>query len=357
MKQKFRIRKGERKMKEVSKIFVLTLIYLFSLSVFPSDLEDVLERNTKAVGGKEKLSSISNISVKVGDVTIFASKEGKMKILKGKSPACVEVLVLDGEKIIKNSIRGSEEVKGIEKVLNIFQAKIFSGIFTASSFGRDVKYNGMKNFGMKKFHELSTTIDGTNINLYIDNDDFLMKRAVLTFYTPENEKQEINYDFGPYFENEGIKVPSSWFVSRVGARGNLYEIEEVRFNIDLPEQFFKDINLNIGNVQVSKGELKGNVIDFYERQGRLFIVSNWTKECFGNAGIETGEVVILKILGRDFELSFYQDMEDARRAGTLQRGNLISKTPDTEFYTIFISEPSSLRENLQILQPMELKKR
>lgn len=338
-------------------LLVLSVISLFLLPSFSSDLNEILKKNIQTVGGSERLSSISNLSLKVGDVTIFVRKDGKMKVIKGKRPACTEVLALEGAKISKNTIKGIEEVKGVERLLNIFQAKLLSGIFSLSGFGRELKYNGIKSFGMKKFHELSSTIDNANIYFYLDDEDFLIKRAVLSFYTQENEKQEINYDFGPYFENEGIKVPSSWFVSRVGARGNLYEIDEIEFNLELSEHFFKDVSLNIGNVKISSGELRGNIIDFYERQGRLFLVSNWTAECFEKAGIGTGDTVILRILEKDFELSFYRNMDEAREANALQRGNILCKTPDSEFYTLFISESSDLKENLQILQPIELKKK
>lgn len=335
---------------------VLSVISLFLLPSFSSDLDEILKGNIQAVGGSERLSSISNLSIKVGDVTIFVRKDGKMKVIKGKRPACIEVLALEGAKISKNTIKGIEEVKGVERLFNIFQVKLFSGIFTLSGFGRELKYNGIKSFGMKKFHELSSTIDNANVYLYIDNEDFLIKRAILSFYT-ENEKQEINYDFGPYFENEGIKVPSSWFVSRVGARGNLYEIDEIKFNLELSELFFNDLSLNIGNVKISPRELRGNVIDFYERQGRLFLVSNWTADCFEKAGIGAGDTVILRILEKDFELSFYRNMDEARGANAFQRGNILIKTPDSEFYTLFISESTDLKENLQILQPIELKKK
>lgn len=344
-------------MKEMRKIFVLTVLFLFSLSAFPFTLDEILKKNMEAVGGREKLSAISNLSIKVGELTFYARRDGKVKIVKGKGAVCVEVIVLEGDKIRKNSIKGIEEVKGVERVLNIFQGRLFSGVFTTSGFGEGLKYNGMKSFGMKRFHELTSRVNDVDINLYIDRDDFLIKRAVLSFYDLEKEKQEINYDFGPYLEKDGIKFPSSWFVSKVGARGNLYEIEEVKFNLELPEKFFEDFSLNIGTVRVSEGELKGNVIDFYERQGRLFVVSNWTSECFEKAGIGNGDTVVVMISGKSFELSFYRNIDEARRAGTLQRGNILSKTQETEFYTLFISEFSDLRENLQILQTIELKKK
>ncbi len=300
-------------------IYSLILLSTLSVLTFPSSIEEILNRNIQAVGGMERLSSISNFSLKIGDTTLFVRKDGKMKVLKGKRPVCIEVLIVDENNVRKNSVQGLKDVEGIERLTSIFQAKLISGVFTLSRFGRDLKYNGSKNFGIKKFYEIETRIDGVNIYLYIDMEDFLIKRGVISYLSPENERQELNYDFGPYFDHEGIKIPSSWFVSKVGARGTLYEVEEVKFNEKLQEDFFSDTSLNIGNVSVSIGELKGNVIDFYERQGRTFILTNWTAECFEKAGVETGNLIVFRILNRDFELNFYRDMEEARRACAIQR--------------------------------------
>ncbi len=335
------------------------LILSLALSVlsFPSSVEEILNKNVQAVGGIERLSTISNLSLKVGDFTLFVRRDGKMKVVKGKGPVCIEVLIVDDNNVRRNSIKGLNSVEGVERLTSIFQAKLISGIFTLSNFGKELKYNGTKNFGIKKFYELETKTDGANIHLYIDQEDFLIKRGVISYFSPENERQEINYDFGPYLDYEGIKIPSSWFVSRVGARGILYEVEEIKLNEEIKENLFSETSLNIGDIIVSKGELKGNIIDFYERQGRTFIVTNLTAECFEKAGIETGDVVNLRVLDKDFEFNFFKDMEEARKAGAIQRGKILSKTPDSEFYILFIPGVFDLRENLQILLPIELKKK
>jgi len=338
-------------------ICFLLLSSALSVLSFPSSIEEILNKNVQAVGGIKRLSSISNFSLKVGDFTFFVRKDGKMKVVKGKMQVCLEVLIVDDNNVRRNSIKGLNSVEGVERLTSIFQAKLISGIFTLSNFGKVLKYNGIKNFGIKKFYELETKIDGANVNLYIDQEDFLIKRGVISYLSPEKEKQEINYDFGPYFDYEGIKIPSSWFVSRVGARGILYEVEEIKLNEKIKENFFSETSLNIGDVMVSKGELKGNIIDFYERQGRTFIVTNWTAECFEKAGIGTGDTVNFRVLGKDFEFNFFKDIEEARKAGASQRGNILSKAPDSEFYILFIPGTFDLKENSQILLPIELRKK
>lgn len=339
------------------KIILIMLLIFLSFHSFPSSPDEILKKNIQAVGGNEKLSNISNLSLRASGLIFFASKDGKMKIVKGKTPVCLEVLIVDKESVRKNDIRGIKEVAEAEKLSNIFQAKLFSGIFTVSGFGRELQYNGTKNFGIKKFHELATKIGEAIVYLYVDEEDFLIKRAVISYLSPEKEKQEINYDFGSYFENEGVKTPSSWFVSRVGGRGILYEVEEIKFNEELPSQFFTDISINIGNVKISSGEVKGNLLDFYERQGRFFILTNWTEECFEKAGIGNGDNVNLRISEKDFEFYFYKDINEARKAGTFQKSNILSKTLESEFYTLFFTEPIELKESLQVLMPIELKKK
>jgi len=338
--------------------FLSFILIFFSSGLFSSSpREEIIMKNLQAVGGKERLEEIYNLSIKIGDNIFISNREGKMKVLKGKNPAWVEVLVVDGFRVRKNSIKGMEDISGIDRILSIFQSMLFSGVFSLRGFGEGLQYNGIKSFGIKKFHEFEAKVDEGRIHLYIDSDDFLLKRAVINFLSPRKEKVEVNYDFGQYTEYNGLKIPFSWFVSRVGSRGILYEIEELKFNEKIEEGFFENMSINIGNVMVSKGELKGNIIDFYERQGRTFIVTNWTAECFEKAGIGTGDTVNFRVLGKDFEFNFFKDIEEARKAGASQRGNILSKAPDSEFYILFIPGTFDLKEKLQILLPIELRKK
>ncbi len=337
--------------------FLLLVLVFLPLYLLPFTLEEILEKNIQAAGGKDRLSAIKNFSFRIGDFTYFMRGEGNMKIVRGKKPVCFEVVVVKGDEVRRNILSNLEDSKGLERVSYICQAKLFSGFFTLSSFGKSLKYNGVKSFGIKKFLELISNIEGANIHFYLDSEDFLLKRLVIDYLTPEKDKHEINYDFGPYGENEGVKIPSSWFISRVGARGVLQEMEEVKFNEELPENFFEDMSLNMGEVRILQGEMKGNIVDFYERMGRLIILTNWTRDCFEKSGIKSGEKLALKISEREFELYFYNSLDEARASGAFQKENFISKDPNSELFSVFLQQPGSLRDTIELLLSLEIKKK
>ncbi|MGQ9619033.1 MAG: hypothetical protein ACUVUG_08765 [Candidatus Aminicenantia bacterium] len=335
------------------KLFFITLIFS-AFWLFSTSVREILEKNVEAVGGAEKISAVRNYSFTIGDFSYYISKEGKMKILRGKKPAYLDVIVVDKNRVRRNAFNKILNLEGAEKISYICQAKLFSGLFTGVEFKEGLEYVGLKKFGIKEFHEMVGKIDEGKVHMYFDPQDFLLKRLVLD-YPQEKEKYSINYDFGPYIENDGLKLPSSWFVSKIGARGTLHEIENIKFNESLPEGFFEDLSLNIGDVKILKGELIGNILDFNERQGRLFLITNLTSECFERAELNEGGKFVLKILEKEIELSFYNSLEEARNAGAFQRESFLYKDPSSNFYAINILDPSNLKEILQIPMPIEIK--
>jgi hypothetical protein len=234
-------------------------------------------------------------------------------------------------------------------------AKLRSAFFTLSGFKGQLDYDGLKQYGPKNLHKLTSKEGDLSIEFYIDDQDFLLKRLVFSGYDEESGQYETNYDFVSYQEVEGIKIPESWFASQVGTRGNLQTAENVKFNLDLPEGFFENDEVNVGDVEIGEGSLKGSVVDFRTMRGnRLMISTNWTETCIEKAGFQNGDRLIFDVAGKMLELVLYK--EPPPREAYASGNNLLLPDRRMGNYSVYIisTEDSDLLEQLEPLMPIKI---
>jgi hypothetical protein len=321
-----------------------------------TDLEKVLEKNIKAVGGKEKIESIKNYSFRLNSENYYISCDGIMKITKGKKPIIVETIIANENSVKRNCFNKISEFKDFRKALYQCLAKLYSGIFTLSKFKGELIYHGLKKFGIEKLHCLSVKKEDIRANFYIDSQEFILKRIVFEGYE-NGEKVEINYDFGPYKEVNGIRIPSSWYVSQIGARGKVYKISKFKINLDLSEDYFKKLEINAGKVEISDGELKGNIIDFNFSRGRLIIQTNWIGEHFEKAGFKSDENLILKINNENIEVTLFKFQPPRNAFGRGKRLILPNRAGENYLIYLWTEQAQSLAEKLSILSLIKLKRK
>lgn len=347
-------------------------IYRFSLWLLltssllaqtPADisLKEIIEKNILFSGGKEKLAQIQNYSFRTGQATYYCSSANELKILTGKIPVITEAILVSGDKVKRNSFNEISEITGLQNSIYKSLAKLFSGLFSLLKFEAELKLIGLKTFGPEKFYELETKSGELTIDYYLRADDFSLKRLVFLGYSAEGDKYEANYDFGPFEDVQGLKMPTTWFSSRVGARGNLSEASDIQFNVPLENDFFKKLEINIGTIEVGQGSLKGNIIDYSHQPNALFITDNWRKKDIEKAGFKTGDRLILTIEGFEFELDFYALANELPAQEVLQKGaKVLAPNPrDPENYIIiFIStDVSQITPKLKLLLPIQIKRK
>jgi hypothetical protein len=355
--------KGGWSMHQKSKWISLGVIMVFSVffssgcSQEDPEIKNLIAKNVEAVGGEEKLAEIKNYSFKLGEQTVYLSSTGLMKLTSGKDPVVTEAILASAKGATRNCFNIISDYEGFDKATYQALAKIRSAFFTLSSYKDQLEYHGLKKFGPKNLHMLTAKEGELDVEFYIDSEDLLTKRIVFSGFSDETGKYEVNHDFVSFQEVEGIKIPESWFASQVGTRGNLNQVTDVKINVDLSDDFFRSSDVNVGEVEMSEGRLKGNVVDFGRMRGNRFQIStNWTNDCIQNAGFQAGDKLTLDVAGIHIELDFY-DQQPPRSA--YSSGALLIPNRQSENFIVYIltSEYGDFSEKLEPLMPIQVAKK
>ena len=302
--------------------------------------------------------SLKNFSFKAGLRTFYLSSAGQMKIAtEMMKPVVTEVILVDSDKVQRNCYNNISEFERLQKATYQTLAKLLSGVFTLARFKDELEYGGIKAFGPKKHHLLTTKADELEVEFYLDSEEYTIKRIVFKGYTPGGDKYEINHDYGVYQEIEGFNIPSSWFGSQVGTRGQLIEVSDLKFNQTLTEDFFSTLEVNVGDVKIEEGALSGAVVDIAFRQGILMVGTNWTSKCIQKAGFKTNDKLILSAGGKDVDIEFYESQPPRGALGPGTKIMLPNRRDENYLVYLWSEEFKDLAEALSPLAPIQVKKK
>jgi len=343
-------------------IYISTFIFLSILvatSFYQPGIskEELVNKNIEAAGNSEQVAKIKNFSFKAGPKTYFISPTGAMKMTTGKQPAITEVILVTDEEVKINSFGHIGQLQGLQKETYQVWAKLASGFFTLKNFKGKLNFQGLKSFGPKKLYVLTSKIYNLEVNFFLKPENYQIERMVLKGFDAQGDKYEVNYDFGPYQSENGLNLPSSWFKSQIGTRGTLHQLSEVKFNLHLASDFFTKLEINLGQVKLSEGVLRGNIIDFNFQRGLLIINTNWTKQSLLQAGFKNKDKLIFSVSGLNIELDFY----DSRPSRDVLKAGAKLMMPDRgqNNYLILLwsQEFQPLADKLEILSPVQVKKK
>jgi len=325
-------------------------------------LKDVLRKNIEAAGGKAKLAQVTTLSFRTGGTRNFASSIGELKITRGREPVVTEAILVAGGKVVRNSFGALSEVTGPQAAVYQTMAKLYAGLFSLARFEDQLQLAGVKSFGPEKLYQLTSKapVGPLTVHFYLRADDFLLKRLVFSGTTPDGDIYEVNYDFAPFEDVEGLKLPLSWFASQVGTRGDLTEMSEVKTNVALDKGFFAKAETNVGRTEASPGQLKGNVLDWNASPFGLTIVTNWTRKEIDAAGLRTGDKLVLLIDEDQYELAFYGQSSELPPRDELAKGaRLLAPMPrggETFAIQVIGGEGEPLAAKLTPLAALSVKK-
>lgn len=320
--------------------------------------EELVKRNIKAIGGKDKIEKIKNYSFQANQQMHYISSLEEMKIISGKEPIITGVILVNKDKVQRNCYNKITEIKGLTKATYQTLAKLRSGLFTLKNFRGQLVSKGIKKYGRDSFYKLTAEVGNLNVEFYVCPEKYLIRRMVFSGYDPVRGRYEVNHDFGYHQEIEGILLPVSWYSSQVGSRGNVNEISHVRINQSLEKDFFENRDVNVGKVEISQGILKGNIIDFdTSRKDTIVLSTNLTIDCIEKAGFEPKDTLILKIEDLQIEIVFHA----LRPPGSAYHPGAKMMIPNgrDENYIIYIlsSEYEKLIEKLRPLLPIQIKEK
>ncbi len=319
-------------------------------------VKDIVRKNIQAAGGAEALSKVKNYYFKHDLRTYYMATSGLMKLTDGKESVITEVILVEEDKVKRNSFNKITELAGFMKSTYQCLAQLRGGLFTLANFEDQLEFKGLKSFGPKKHYMLTTDIGELKVEFYLDSDEFTLRRLVFKGFDQSQGKYEVNHDFGPYQEINGIKIPSSWFSSQVGSRGSNYGISDVTINPPLDEDFFSSIDVNVGEVKVAEGALSGNIIESSFRRNMLQMSTNWTDECIKGAGFKAKDKLILQMGDKEIEIDFYESFPLTETIGPGSK--FLVPNQSSENYIIYFISPEykQLLEEIVPLLPIQVKK-
>lgn len=355
--------------KAVSCIVILIpfLFFLLNGQTVPQ-LEDIVKKNIDAVEGDADLRSVRNFSFKAGASRYFVLPGGTMKILSGMmDPVVIMATLITQDGVKQNALHDIRVIQGSEKSRLQCLARLAGGLFSLAPFKDGLSYHGIKKFGPERHHLFATRAHGLDITLSVDARTFLIKRMTLKTYSPEEGHFEFSYEFGPSMQVFGFHVPSLIFAAPVGTQTSVnpepQAVSEVRFNSALDERFFAEIEINMGEVVVAPGRLKGNVLDVQvinPLRPPFVMVTNWQRRHVDEAGFRSGDTVVLEAGGLETELPLRlpEAVSNPAAAASVMtmdplRGNL--------FYFYFnlrdAGEAERLKSRLVALLPIQVRKK
>jgi hypothetical protein len=341
---------------------VFMAIILSGMSETDFSLKEILQKNLEASGGPEKIGQIQNFSFRTGGIRSVVSTSGELKLVSGKEPAVTEVILVKDDDVRMNSYNAITGIADPQKTIYQTLARLYAGLFSLSKFEGQLKLEGLKTYGPEKLYHLTMAKPAAlKIDFFLGAEDFCLRRLVFLGLTPAGDKYEVNYDFAPFEEIEGLRIPLSWFSSQVGARGNLAEVSEVRINQPLARDFFARLEVNIGTTEASAGLLKGNVLDSSPSRYGLIIITNWTTEDIEKAGLRTGDKLTFLSNGIESELIFYATAKEMPDQSELARGARLMTIPPRGGETYIIQfvgvDSTEIASRLKPLAPIEIKKK
>lgn len=343
-------------------IIILTAIVfflsdLYSVSNHETEVEAIIARNIEAAGGSVRIAKINTYVFKAGPRFYYMSSAGIMKMTAGNDPVITEIILTTPENVIRNCYNRVGELKPLLASTYQSLSKLRCGLFTLMNFAGELEYRGGKKLGSKNYLILTSTEGVLDVEILIDSDDYLVKGFNLSGYGPAEGRYQINHEIRDYQRVDGIMLPTSWFSSQPGTRGILHEVTDIRFDPDLPSEFFLSLELNAGEVEFKPGILKGNVMTVeLIRETNLMISTNWTKEDLQKAGFKASDNLRLEINEEKINMDLFESLppKNAYNPGAVI---LIPNRSDGNYVIYMLSpEYKHLAEILVPLHPIQISK-
>lgn len=209
---------------------------------------DVLKNYIDAIGGKEKLSGVKSMMMKMsastamGEIMITQyAKDGKMAMKTEMSGSTVMEQKFDGTTLQVSGMGGTQNmtddnsIKGARK-----QARMFDELDQLTSDQSMKKYIGSEQLEGKEVHKITILDEDKNeTTQYFDAGTKLLVRTVST-NEAMGQKSTQTMDFSDYKEVNGVKFPHQMKLTGGAVPFPLdMKIIALMINSDLPDQLFK----------------------------------------------------------------------------------------------------------------------
>ncbi|MEL7123353.1 MAG: pitrilysin family protein, partial [Bacteroidota bacterium] len=214
----------------------------------PSDMTgmDVIEKYIAAIGGKEKLSGVTDLSMVMeanvqGQVIQIKNQQktpGKMNMAVSMMGNVMQQTVFDGEQGYSSQMGAKTPMDEATVEATKLQAMPFPELKYAE-LGVTAELKGVENVDGKRAYEVAISRpDGNNVTDYFDATTFFKIRSVAT-QEAAGQTMSIITDYATYKDVDGIKFPYVVTVSGAMPFPLKSEVKSVEVNKGLSDDLFK----------------------------------------------------------------------------------------------------------------------
>lgn len=328
-------------------LIVLVLGFFTSLTTAAEEItaEQIIQKNIAAVGGKEKIENIKTASIQLfspGRLTSTFYTQGKdlMKVVDGVSPVIESIVIVKNGEFNVKSYRMERILSLREKCFFLAMQKLISGAFTLTNFNNELEYKGIKKLGLEQHYIFEAKLGGCPVQFDLDKETFLLKRMVIEDVSISDYKA--TYDFLPSADSAGFMIPSGWYQCSLGtgasARGTDWQLNNFSINPLIKNDFFSDMELNMGTTKADTGIITGNstAAMFNDHMGFALITTNAIKEDLDKAGFKVEDKFVIKLNGKEYEGFFLASTNDVSSSLAVPGNIIFTNLAGSVFYGLIM---------------------
>lgn len=197
-------------MKKIS-LFVSAL--LVSTLSFAQTAEEVINNYVTAIGGKDAISKIKDLTmtftgeVQGANLEVVIQKKTPNKFSQAVNVTGmgeVQKQVCDGTKVRASGMQGSEDITDPEKVKAVAMQAVIVPEAEYAAMGAKLTYAGKEKVNNADAHKLEVTIGSVKMTEFYDAATGLKVRQMITAETPMGS-QTIISDYSDYKDINGVK--------------------------------------------------------------------------------------------------------------------------------------------------------
>ena len=240
----------------MKRVMIFSIIGMLFLSVvcvqgFGQTVDEILAKMIEAQGGKKALEGVNDTTFSgtmlmvpmnaTGSITMYQKEPNKMR-LNGEIMGMTFVQAFDGTTAWGTDPQTGNTQEMSEKASPEFkrQALGWGALINPKKFGLTYTFKGKEKINDTDYLVLVQTFsDGHNVTLYIDPATYLVYKTKSTTLNQLEVEVETESIQGDYKKVEGIVMPHSITIYQGGQEYMKITIQEITFNSDLEDSFFK----------------------------------------------------------------------------------------------------------------------
>lgn len=197
----------------MKKITLFVSALLVSTLSFAQTAEEVINNYVTAIGGKDAISKIKDLSMTFtgeaqgANLEILIQKKSPNKFLQSVSVTGmgeVQKQVCDGTKVRASGMQGSEDITDAEKVKAVAMQAVIVPESEYGTMGAKLTYVGKEKVNNADAHKIDVAIGTVKMTEFYDVASGLKVRQVITAETPMGS-QTITSDYMDYKAVSGVK--------------------------------------------------------------------------------------------------------------------------------------------------------